>query len=176
MEYKNLEHYRFKWFGNDEIRNLEEVREKLPFITGFSFGSFTPYYLYLFFHQLWDLFLLQFVSNFIIIFVFYIGYFIFLFSRGFGSDKLSDMDDPIHMILLCCVIFIMIIIQFSILIYSGFHSRKLSWNRCEWKSYEAFEQGEKNWNIVGLIFFVLNLLSIFLLIGAFLLFSTLLLT
>lgn len=172
MEYKNLDHYRLKWFGTDEIRNLEEVREKLPFIKGFSFGPFVPYYLYLFFHNLWDLFILQYVSNFVIILVFYVGYFGYLFLHGFRN---SYMEDPVQLVFLAVAVLLILIIQMVVLIYSGMHSRKLSWNRCEWKSYEAFEQGEKTWHIIGLILFILQMLTLLLVLvaGIFLYFRVL---
>jgi len=184
MEYKNVNNFRMKWFGVDEIRNLEEVQDKLSFIKEFSFGPFVPYYLYHFFHNIWDMYILQMAVNFVMAYLFLIGYYIFyiyaIFKGVFSSIKNFDLEngsDPFDfmknlfgsylttfLIIIVVVVFLMVAVDIALKIYAGKHSRKLSWNRCEWQSYEAFEQGEKNWHIVGLIFFVLQMLSILLVI------------
>jgi len=167
VELKNLDHFRIKWFCIDEIRNLEEVQDKLPFIQGFSFGPFVPYYLYHFFHNIWDFYILSLVSNFVILFMFYIVYFFFLFSRFLPFDKdISSSSPPSFLIVIMFVfIFLVLIIYYTILIITGKHSRKLSWNRNEWINYEAFEYREKNWHIAGLIFFIIQTLSFLFIIG-----------
>jgi flagellar biosynthesis protein FlhB len=171
-----------KWFGVDEIRNLDEVQDKLPFIKGFSFGPFVPYYLYHFFHNIWDFYILQMAVNFVMAYLFLIGYYIFyfyaIFKGAFSAIKNLDTEngsDPFDflkellgsylttfLIIIIVVVFVILAVEIGLKIYAGKHSRKLSWNRCEWQSYEAFEQGEKNWHIVGLIFFILQMLSILL--------------
>jgi len=56
-------------------------------------------------------------------------------------------------------------VSFGIKIYQGFYCRRLSWNRCEWKDIDSYEQGEKNWNIAGLVFFILQTLFFLVVVG-----------
>ena len=182
MEFKSISNFRMKWFGVDEIRNLDEVQDKLSFIKGFSFGPFVPYYLYHFFHNIWDFYILQMAANFIMAYLFMIGYYVFyffaIFKGAFSAIKNLDTEtgsDPFNfmtgllgsyittfLIIVIVAVFVFLAVEIGLKIYAGKHCRKLSWNRCEWLSYEAFEQGEKNWHIVGLIFFILKMLSLLL--------------
>lgn len=182
MEFKNINNYRMKWFGIDEIRNLEEMQDKLPFIKRFSFGPFVPYNLYHFFHNIWDFYILEMIITSAVTFFsligFYIYYFVTIFKTIIQQDTGSVEDYSASslprfleiygssyitwLIVIALLIFICVVI---IKIYTGKHCRKLSWNRCEWKSYEEFEQGEKNWHVAGLVFFILYLLNIVVALG-----------
>jgi hypothetical protein len=172
MEFKNLERTRFSWFATKEIKNLDKVGDKLPFITKFSFGPFVPYYLYSLFHNLWDFLVLEIVAG---TFFGMIAYIVILakflmtelntssvsnydFSKGrdlYSGDSGFLTSQPYILIILG---FLILIVVFGIKIYQGINSRRLSWNRCEWIDYESFEMGEKNWNIAGLVFFVLQII------------------
>lgn len=182
MEFKNINNYRMKWFGVDEIRNLEEVKDKLPFIQKFSFGPFVPYNLYHFFHNFWDFYILELIIigtiTFLTLISFYIYYFFTIFKTFLQQDTVSIEDYSSHslpiflevyghsyiiwLIVILLLIFICVVV---VKFYTGKHCRKLSWNRCEWKSYEDFEQGEKNWHIAGLVFFILYVLNVLLVLG-----------
>ena len=182
MEFKNLSNFRLKWFGTDEIRNLEEVREKLPFITGFSFGPFAPYNLYHFFHNIWDYFILEMIIVGAVTYISLISFYIFFFATTIKSmfqqnnESITDYSSssmshffkifsPSYFLWLIIILMSIVISVVSVKFFAGKHSRKLSWNRCEWKSFEAFEQGEKNWHIVGLVFFFLYMLNILVSLG-----------
>ncbi|MCE5223478.1 hypothetical protein LLG10_04720 [bacterium] len=182
MEFKNISNYRMKWFGTDEIRNLDEVQDKLSFMKGFSFGPFVPYYLYHFFHNIWDFYILQMAANFIMAYLFLIGYYVFYFyakfKGAFSAIKNLDTEsgnNPLDfftgqfasyittfIIIMVVFVFLFLALDIGLKIYAGKHCRKLSWNRCEWQNYEVFEQGEKNWHIAGLVFFILKMLSLLL--------------
>ena len=49
-----------------------------------------------------------------------------------------------------------------IIIYS-FFARRQSWNNCEWKSFSDFTISEKKWNIMGICFWIIVLVSLVLL-------------
>lgn len=42
------------------------------------------------------------------------------------------------------------------------HGRRLAWNRNSWNSFEAFKQSEQRWYPWGLLFFVFNILILYL--------------
>lgn len=172
MKFKNLERTTFKWFSLREIKELDQVEDKLQFINSFSFGPFVPYNLYHFFHNLWDFYVMELASSYLYLFVFYfmyIGFLINMFTGMFSSLNSMDTMDSIPslsslfgsfvpMILIGLVVILLIF--FAVKLFQCFHCRRLSWNRCEWKDYESFEQGERNWNMVGMVFFILQVLGI----------------
>jgi len=182
MEFKNINNFRMKWFGIDEIRNLEEVKDKLPSLQKFSFGPFVPYYLYHFFHNIWDMYILQMAVNLVMAYILLFGYYIFYFIAIFkgiflsfknldtenGSNPFNFMSDFLgsymstFFIIVIVFIFLILAVDIGLKIYVGKHCRKLSWNRCEWQSFEVFEQRENNWHIAGIIFFILQMLSLLL--------------
>jgi hypothetical protein len=179
MEFKNLDRTRFNWFAMKEIKNLDEVGDKLPFITKFSFGPFAPYYLYSLFHNLWDFLVLEIVVGTVFGLIAYIGIMAKVFLSDIKTSSVSKYDfsksrdlysgDSAFLssypYILIILGFLILIVFFGIKIYQGIYSRRLSWNRCEWKDYESFEQGEKNWNIAGLVFFILQIFSLLIVIG-----------
>jgi hypothetical protein len=186
MEFKSLDHTRFNWFATKEIKNLDEVRDKLPFITKFSFGPFVPYYLYSLFHNLWDFLVLEIVAGSVIGFIAYIGFMIKYLSTEFNTSTVSkydftkgkDLYSGNSAILsyypyIIILVNLILIVLFGIKIYQCINCRRLSWNRCEWIDYESFEIGEKNWNMVGLVFFILQMFCLLIAIGlmVFLFFS-----
>ncbi len=176
MEFKSISNFRMKWFGVDEIRNLDEVKDKLPFMTKFSFGPFVPYYLYHFFHNIWDMYILQMVASLVMVYLFLIGYYIFYIFALFMSFKNSNTENgsepfdfmsgffgsylSTFFIIVIVFVFLILAVDIGLKIYAGKHCRKLSWNRCEWQSFEVFEQRENNWHIAGIIFFILQMLAL----------------
>ena len=178
MEFKNLERTRFNWFATKEIKDLDLVEYNLPFITKFSFGPFVPYYLYNIFHNCWDLLILEFVAGSVVGIIGFLGGFFYGLSSELSTSSVSKIDFSTgkdlysgdsaflsyYPYLIVFIVLILIVI-FGIKIYQCINCRRLSWNRCEWKDYESFEMGEKNWNIAGLVFFVLQMISLLVVIS-----------
>ena len=46
----------------------------------------------------------------------------------------------------------------AIMVFTGIYSRRLSWNRNQWKSIDEFNKSENKWNIIGFLFMVLYLI------------------
>jgi ABC-type dipeptide/oligopeptide/nickel transport system permease component len=99
----------------------------------------------------------------------YIGFLINMLTGVVGGLNSMDTMDSMPnfssffgsffpMILIGLVV--MLLIFLAIKLFQCFHCRRLSWNRCEWKDYDSFEQGERNWHMVGMVFFILQMLSI----------------
>ena len=169
MEFKNLERTTFKWFSLREIKELDQVEGQLKFINSFSFGPFVPYNLYHFFHNLWDFYIMELVSNYVNMIIFYIFYIGVIFTGVFkGAESIETMGSTPDFSSLLGSLFpliltgivVVLVIFYGVKLFQCFHCRRLSWNRCEWKDYDSFEQGERNWNVVGMIFFILQTLGI----------------
>lgn len=189
MQFKTMDRTRFNWFSLKEIKELEQVEDKLGFINSFSFGPFVPINLYHFFHNLWDFYILERIANVVYGIMFYVVYMVVFFNAIFkarnlysenikpidtakwspdynldiispSSQSASSMFSSFFTTIIVMVILI-VVISYAIKIFQGLHCKRLSWNRCEWKDYASFEQGERSWNIVGIIFFSLQTLAIF---------------
>jgi hypothetical protein len=173
MEFKNLERTRFNWFATKEIKNLDETSDKLPFITKFSFGPFVPYYLYSFFHYCWDFLVLEFAVSFVVGIIAYAGIMIKFLSSELNTSSVSPYDfsksrdlysgDPAMVTYFPYIVvglIVLVLVMLGIKLYQCVYCRRLSWNRCEWIDYESFEMGEKNWNLAGLVFFILHMLTL----------------
>jgi hypothetical protein len=171
MVFKNLERTTFKWFSLREVKELDQVEDKLKFINSFSFGPFVPYNLYHFFHNLWDFYVMELASSYVYLFVFYfvyLGFLINFFKGMFSSinsiDSINSIPDPSSFFgalfpMMLIGVILSLIIYLGVKLFQCFTCRRLSWNRCEWKDYDAFEQGERNWNVVGMVFFILQTLG-----------------
>jgi hypothetical protein len=50
----------------------------------------------------------------------------------------------------------LLVLMEALIIYSTIKARKLSWIRCEWRDFKLFQNSEKKWQILALVFFVLS--------------------
>lgn len=180
MDYKNLEKTTFHWFANKEIKNLEEVKEKIPYLQKFTFAPFVPYSFYHFMRNGWDFLALNIgvgmfagIAQIILRIMKAVAQVqanralsalnginphitqkqIEAFKNMSVSGDIKPFSNPYFVVTLsiACLLFI------AIKIYECIYARRMSWNRNEWKDFETFKKSETFWNIAGLLCFIIVL-------------------
>jgi len=138
-----------KWFDKKELKNEGALPpDQVGFIRSNSFSIFGP--LNIIIRKQWDLF------------------FTVILAQTLNKIASAIPSDTTAMLiwLLGTGIYIYLII------FAYKNSRRLAWNRNNWKSFEEFKASEDKWRPWGIIFFVIMILSLlyeteYLFIGAF---------
>lgn len=132
-----------KWFKTKKIKDKENLSpEQIEYIKKPSLTVFGPSNMVLRRH--WD-FLIVFIAIPTLMFIAFPFLLIFISSIGAFFSVL-----------------IFITVYFFFIYFMVFNSRRLSWNRNNWKSFELFKSSEEKWRpwgIIMFIFFVLILIS-----------------
>ena len=112
-----------KWFEKEEIKDKEKLSpEQIDYLCQPSVAIFVPFNSI--FRKQWD------------------NLFVSLLLVMAGQFLTASEDVGL---LTALFIFINIILEGCIFYFFTKHSRRLAWNRCQWKDFETFEKSEKKW-------------------------------
>jgi len=179
---KNLEKTEVHLFRFDEVKHLEEV--DLRQLKKFTFAPCTPLFLYHFFQKGYDFIILQLTfflcyAAYLLISlksstIFTLRKMQPLLAEGVITQEVietmksvKNLDSPFgptigkwgllgsSTTLAIVNLAIFFIGYVGITCFVGIHSKKMAWNRNEWKDVTAFEKSQQRWHWIGLITYAL---------------------
>ena len=81
-------------------------------------------------------------------------------SSEANFEPFSMMSNIFSKLIIAVIVYL--IVDFAVNFAEGMYSRRLSWNRLSWKNFESYQYSEEQWNIAGLVFFIMRLFAIIL--------------